>query len=140
MPMLNNTPTPGSLLTPAVQRWLPVGWQVGGTVVSVVGYAAGNLTISDVAIHIGVLSVLSGVYLAYITPDELTGRDIVTIILYLLYGAGLLFAVAPPILMLAAAETTLEIIGMSALGLVPAVVWYLHRRYIADETTDNSSS
>ena len=137
--MLNNTPTPQSILSPAVQRWLPVSWQVGGTAITVAGYAAGNLSITDVAIHIGLLSALSGVYLAYITPQELSRRDMVTMILYFLYGAGLLFVVAPPILALTAVETVFDVVGMSALGLVPAVVWFLYVRYIADEITDDSN-
>ena len=136
--MTSDTPTPKSILSPAVQRWLPVSWQVGGTAITVAGYAAGNLSITDVAIHIGLLSALSGVYLAYITPRELSRRDMVTMTLYFLYGAGLLFVVAPPILALTAVETVMDVVGMSALGLVPAVVWFLYVRYIADPLTDNS--
>jgi hypothetical protein len=138
--MIEDTPTPKSILTPAIQRWLPVSWQVGGTAITVAGYAAGTLSITDVAIHIGVLSALSGVYLAYITPDELSRRDMVTMVLYFLYGAGLLFVVAPPILALTRVETALDVVGMSALGLVPAVVWFLYVRYIADPLTDDSNS
>ena len=140
MSMTSDTPTPKSILTPAVQKWLPVSWQVGGTAITVAGYAAGTLTITDVAIHIGLLSTFSGLYLAYITPQELSLRDIVTMVLYFLYGAGLLFVVAPPILALTRVETALDVVGMSALGLVPAVVWFLYVRYIADEITDNSNS
>jgi len=137
--MTSDTPTPKSILTPTIQKWLPVSWQVGGTAITVAGYAAGNLTITDVAIHIGLLSALSGLYLAYITQDDLSRRDMVTMSLYFLYGAGLLFVVAPPILALTAVETVFDIVGMSALGLVPAVVWFLYVQYIADEITDNSN-
>ena len=112
MAMLNNTPTPKSILTPAIQKWLPVSWQVGGTAITVAGYAAGTLSLTDVAIHIGVLSALPGLYLAYITPKELSLRDIVTMTLYFLYGAGLLFVVAPPILALTRVETALDVVGM----------------------------
>ena len=136
--MTNDTPTPKSLLSPAVQRWLPLSWQVGGTAITAAGYLAGNLSITGVAINIGLLSILSGVYLAYITPGELSRRDMVTMTLYLLYGAGLLFVVAPPILALTTVETAADVIGMSALGLVPAVVWFLYVRYIADPLTDDS--
>lgn len=139
MSMTSDTPTPKSILTPTIQKWLPVSWQVGGTAITVAGYAAGNLTITDVAIHIGLLSALSGLYLAYITQDDLSRRDMVTMSLYFLYGAGLLFVVAPPILALTAVETVFDIVGMSALGLVPAVVWFLYVQYIADEITDNSN-
>ena len=140
MAMTSDTPTPKSILTPAIQKWLPVSWQVGGTVITVAGYAAGTLSLTDVAIHIGLLSAFSGIYLAYITPQELTRRDMVTMALYFLYGAGLLFVVAPPILALTRVETALDVVGMSALGLVPAVVWFLYIEYVADETIDNSNS
>jgi len=140
MAMTSDMPTPKSILTPAVQRWLPVSWQVVRTVITVAGYAVGTLTITYVAINIGLLSVASGIYLAYITPRELTGRDMVTMTLYFLYGAGLLFVVAPPILALTSVETVADVVGMSALGLVPAVVWFLYVQYIADPLADNSNS
>ena len=133
-------PTPGATLRLTWRRWLPVTWQVGGTLLSVGAYMVGTLTVADVAIHIGILSFVTALYLSYIVPDRGTRRDKTAMFLYLLYAGGLAFVVAPSIFGLTDIELWFRATGMLALGMVLPTVWCLYIEYVADEITDSSNS
>ena len=139
MSMNTDRPTPEATLRSTWARWLPVTWQVGGTLVSVSAYTVGTLTVADVAIHIGILSFMTALYLSFIVPDRGTRRDKTTLFLYLLYAGGLAFVVAPSIFGLTDIELWFRAAGMLALGMVLPTVWYLYIEYVADEITDNSN-
>ena len=135
-----NRPTLEATLRSAWRRWVPVTWQVGGTLLSVSAYMVGTLTVADVAIHIGILSFVTALYLSYIVPDRGTRRDKTAMFLYLLYAGGLALVVAPSIFELTNIELWFRTIGMLALGMVLPTVWYLYIEYVADETIDNPNS
>jgi hypothetical protein len=121
-------------------RWVPVTWQVGGTLLSVGAYVAGTLTVTDVAIHIGILSFVTALYLGFIVPGVGTRRDKTAMFLYLLYAGGLALVVAPSIFGLTNIELWFRAIGMLALGMVLPTVWFLYIEYVADEITDDPNS
>jgi hypothetical protein len=114
-------------------RWIPLSWQVGGTLFTVSGYAVGTLNIVEVAAHIAILSFVTAVYLSFVIRDRRRPQDLVAILGYLMYAAGMGFVSAPSLFALDTRLTTpTRALGGLCLGLVLALTWLLYVEYLAE--------
>jgi len=111
-------------------RWLPLTWQVGGTLLVVASYVSGVLSIVDVGGHIALLSLITAFYLSWVVRTHRQPQDTIAVLGYLLYAAGLGFVSAPSLFALDVRLTTpTRALGGLCLGLVLAVVWVLHAEF-----------
>ena len=119
-------------------KWLPLFWQVGGSVIAAALYALGWATIIDAGSTIAFLAFATAAYLSLVVRDR-RREDWMAIAGYLLYSAGFAFLTAPSFLGDDALSTPARTLGVLFVGLAMAAAWVLYIEQVPDDDSETQS-
>lgn len=113
-------------------RFLPLVWQIGGTLITVAGYIAGTNTVVDTVFHIALLSFATGAYLSLFIRDRRRPQDTVAIIGYFMYAAFLGLVSAPSLYEIGPLASPARTLALLCGGFLLSLTWLLFVEYLID--------